>query len=181
MRLEEVFHFNDASYRKKIQRKEFTYAQLAKGIYAKRRNITTSKVTVYTTVICVPVTFGVSLLATANAFRNINVEKRKLFLLEEEWQRCGQTRLPKRFIKDTLIPVILTTAIGVLTFTVDVGISSMAANAAYNAQMGIPSMEFQGHAVGAVYTVVENGMGMAARGFNEQIAEIGSSSRGYHY
>jgi hypothetical protein len=177
----EIIHFNDDNYRKKIQCKEFTYAQLAKGIYTKRRNIATSKVTVCTSAICAPITSGVSLLATANAFRNINVEKRKLFLLEEEWQRCGQERLSKRFVKDTLIPVVLTTTIGLITFTVDIGIASGVANAAYNAQMGIPGVDFHGHAVGAVYAVIEKGMGAVAQKFNAEIAEVGSNNQKYHY
>ena len=173
MHPQEVFHFSDNNYCRKIQHPEFTYAQLTRGIYTKPCNIATSRITVYTSTIAAPVTHGMSFLATATALRNINIKKRKLCLLEEEWQMCGQTQLPRRFIEDTLIPVILATAIGALIFTIDIGISSIAVNTVYNAQMGIPSMEFHGHVVGAVCTVIEQGLAMAAQRFNEQL--VGSS------
>lgn len=152
---EGLLGFSGSDYRAKISSREYSYAELATNIYRKRRAIVTSEVSAVCGVVAAHVTGGTSLVGSAWSARNISVEMKKLRLLEEEWARRGQHPLPERTIKDTIIPVLITGAIGVFAFYVDLSMAELTAEAAQAAAQGIPGCEFQGHLVGAIYTVVE--------------------------
>ena len=163
---EGLFGFSSSDYREKISSRDYSYAEVATNIYRKRRAIASSKTSAVGGVAAVHVSGGASLVGTAWATRNISVEKKKLRLLEEEWERRGQEPLPKRTLKDTIIPIIITGAIGVFTFSVDLAISNATATAAQAAAMGIPGYEFHGHLVGAYYTSIEKGAGKLGNAVN---------------
>ena len=158
--------FSSSKYREKISRKEYSYAELATNIYKKRRAIVSAKTSAVSSAAAAHVTGGASLFGTGLSMRSLSVEKQKLELLEEEWQRRGQDPLPKRKLKDMLIPIVLTGAIGVFAFNVDLGIANATQTAAEAAAMGIPGYEFNGHVIGAYYDTVEKGMGMAGDAVN---------------
>lgn len=163
---EGLLGFSSSDYREKISSRDYSYAELATNIYRKRRAIASSKVSTATGVAAVHVTGGASLVGSAWSARNISVEKKKLRLLEEEWARRGQEPLPKRTIKDMVIPVLITGAIGVFSFSIDLAISNATATAAQAAAMGIPGYEFHGHLVGAYYTAIEKGVGKMGNAVN---------------
>lgn len=171
---EGLFGFSSSDYSEKISRREYSYSELATNIYRKRRAIATSKVSTASGVAAAHVTGGMSLVGSAWSGRNISVEKQKLALLEDEWARRGQTRLPKRTVKDMVIPVVIAGAIGVFTFSVDLGIANATATAAQAAAMGIPGFEFHGHLVGAEYTSIEKGAGKLGDAVNtlSSVADI---------
>ncbi|KAK7032588.1 hypothetical protein VNI00_012851 [Paramarasmius palmivorus] len=158
MRLGEVLGFNSSKYREKISDPNYSLQTMALNIYKKRRAIATSGVQVAGGVVAAGISGGVTLAGSAFAARNIHVEKQKLKLLEEEW--CTGRRqypLPKRHIKDMVIPVIIATAVGALAFTVDLGLANAAAqNAMY--PIGHPfHYPYDIHAVGLYYNAVERG------------------------
>lgn len=167
----EILNFDSSEYRKKIRQYDYSYHQLATNIYCKRRAIASSKTSVVGTVLCAGVTGGMSIFGTALAGRNISIEKQKLELLEKEWARRGAPPLPKRHIKDMVIPVVLSSAISMFTFTVDLGIANTAANAALAAQMGIAGAEFHGHLVGAYYTGIEKGLSSVSNRANRAVSD----------
>lgn len=163
---EGLLGFSSSSYCDKISAREYSYAELAKNIYKKRRAINVAKTSAVSSAAAAHVTGGTSLLGTGWSMRTVSVEKQKLGLLEEEWERRGQDPLPKRKLKDLWIPVIITGAIGAFTFSVDLAISNATQTAAEAAAMGIPGYEFNGHLVGAWYSAVEKGMGKAGDTIN---------------
>lgn len=157
---EGLLGFSSNKYREKISSPDYSYAELATNIYKKRRSIVSSKTSAVTGVATAHVSGGTSLIGSAWAGRNISVEKQKLELLEEEWERRGQDPLPKRKLTDVIIPILITGAMGVFAFNVDLGIANATHTAATAAAMGVPGYDFNGHAVGAYYDVVEKGMKM---------------------
>lgn len=167
----EIIRFNSHEYMMKICKYEYSYYQLATNIYCKRRAIACSRTSVVGTILCASVTGGMSLVGTAIAGRNIIIEKQKLQLLEKEWARRGVPPLPRRHFKDTVIPVVLSSALCMFTFTVDLGIANTAANAALETQMGIAGAEFHGHLVGSFYTGVEKGLSTASNKANHAVSD----------
>ena len=163
---EGLFGFDSSNYREKISRRAYSYAELATNIYRKRRAITAAKVSAVSGVAAVHVTGGASLVGTAWSARNIAVEKKKLRLLEEEWARRGQEPLPTRTLKDTVIPVVITGAIGALAFSVDLALSNAIEAMAQGPATGFPGYELSGHLVGAYYTALEKGLGSTGNAIN---------------
>ncbi|KAJ8489099.1 hypothetical protein ONZ45_g13707 [Pleurotus djamor] len=157
MRLRDVLGFSSSNYKEQISDPDYTLQEIALNIYKKRRAIVASKVQATGGVLASGVTGGWSLASSAYATRNINVEKRKLKLLEEEWSNRRQPRLPKRRLKDMVIPVIIATATQAFAFTIDLGL----ANAAAQNEMfpiGHPfSYPYDLDAVGLYYNAVERG------------------------
>jgi len=178
MQLKDTLHFDATSYEREIREKGYTFGELARDIYIKRRQIVSSEVTVVTGLACVHVSGGTSLLGSAYAARNVNVEERKLALLEHLWKSTGMNPLPPRNITDTVIPVAISTAIGAFTFSIDLGISNAVATAAYASQMGIPgyALPINSHLIGGGYFGVEKGMGWVGVHANEMIARKGNHS-----
>ncbi|KAJ8482838.1 hypothetical protein ONZ45_g14818 [Pleurotus djamor] len=158
MRLGETFGFSSSDYIEKISDPSYTLQEIALNIYKKRRAIAMSTVQVAGGILASTISGGVTLAGSAFAARNINVEKRKLKLLEEEWEgNRRQYPLPKRHVKDTVIPVIIATAVGALAFTVDLGLSNaVAQNEMY--PIGHPfHYPYDITQVGIYYTAVERG------------------------
>ncbi|KAJ8503080.1 hypothetical protein ONZ45_g11174 [Pleurotus djamor] len=123
-KLIENVHFDSTQYAAKISHPTYSLQQLALNIYRKRRAIATSKVQIIGGVTMSLVTMGLSLFSSAIGLRTLDVEKQKLHLLEREWAVRGQYPLPKRHIQDTIIPVLITTSMGVLGFFLDFGAAS---------------------------------------------------------
>ncbi|KAJ8489886.1 hypothetical protein ONZ45_g13401 [Pleurotus djamor] len=123
-KLIENVHFDSTQYAAKISHPTYSLQQLALNIYRKRRAIATSKVQIIGGVTMFLVTMGLSLFSSAIGLRTLDVEKQKLHLLEREWAVRGQYPLPKRHIQDTIIPVLITTSLGVLGFFLDFGAAS---------------------------------------------------------
>ncbi|KAJ8507398.1 hypothetical protein ONZ45_g10232 [Pleurotus djamor] len=120
-KLIENARFDSAAYEAKISNPAYTLKELALNIYRKRRAITTAKVQVAGGVVMAPVTVGLSLIGSAVGLRTLDVEEQKLHLLQVQWACRGQHPLPTRYIKDTLIPIVITTSLGLLGFFLDFG------------------------------------------------------------
>ncbi|KIM87776.1 hypothetical protein PILCRDRAFT_3526 [Piloderma croceum F 1598] len=178
MRLKEALHFNKKDYKTRMKQKDYTFGELAVDIYQKRRRIASSKVSIGTGVACAHLTGGTSLLSSAYAGRNISVEKQKLALLEDRWASTGIDPLPKRPIKDTLIPIVISTAIGAFAFSVDLAISNAVATAADAAQLGLSgyALPVSSHLISGEYGGVEKGMNWASGHVNNQISKMGGLS-----
>ena len=172
MRIQDSLHFSATSYDKRIHDKDYTFGELARDIYLKRCHIASSTTSAAAGIACAHVSGGVSLFGSAYAGRNVSVEKQKLTLLEHLWESTGVEPLPHRHIKDTVIPVVITTAVGVFTFSVDLGLSNAVANAA---QAGIPGYELaiSSHITGGEFSGVEKGMGWVGERINQKIAGHG--------
>ncbi|KAF8657833.1 hypothetical protein AX16_002149 [Volvariella volvacea WC 439] len=176
MRLGETLHFSSGDYRKKISSPDYSYYDLARHIYIKRRAITSASVATGASVVSLGITGGASVFAGALSLRNRSVEKQKLELLEQEWVRRGQPPLPDR-LRDKVIPIILTTAVGLFAFSVDLGISNAMNPPPDLVAMGYcsPMTQVEGYIVGAYYTVIEKGLHGAGVKAANKIA--GPSSR----
>ncbi len=124
MKWPETIHFNERDYRRKIRKPDYTHYELVSNIYRKRRNIASSTTSMVTSVATAPVA-GIGVVGLAWSARNMSVDAQKLRLLEKEWARRGQKPLPKRPIKDTLIPVLMTTAVGIFAPFVDIGMDKV--------------------------------------------------------
>lgn len=120
MKPKETFYFDEAKYKEDIADRYFSYTALAREIYNKRANRLSSNVRLGMSLVAVPFT-GVSAVGTLMCGRNINVESRKLMLLEVEWARRGQTRLPERSWREKIVPVTIT--IGACTFMIGVDVA----------------------------------------------------------
>jgi len=155
--------FDDNAYMKKIHgRNNYSDQLLQENIYKKRRMINSSKTSAAAGAACAHISGGMSLLGTAWSVRTLSVEKQKLKLLEEEWERRGSDKLKKRFVKDTLLPVATSAAIGTLTYGADVGVSNLAAQNAMAHTIGDPLMNtWNSTAVSTYYTGIEKGVGYA--------------------
>ena len=172
MRIQDALHFNATSYNKRIREKDYTFGELARAIYIKRRHIASSTASAAAGVACAHVSGGMSLVGSAYAGRNISVEKQKLTVLENLWKCTGMAPLPHRHIKDTVIPVVITTAIGVFTFSVDLGLSNAVAN---GAQASIPGygLAISSHLTGGELFGMEQGMEWAGGRISGKIANSG--------
>ena len=172
MRFKEILKFSSSDYEDRIREKNYTYGELARDIYCKRRAIASSKASAVSSAAAVHVTGGTSLFGTAYAGRNISVEKRKLAALERFWEKSGASPLPKRHIKDTIIPIALATAVGVFAFSVDLAISNAVSTAASAAQMGIPgyALPVSSLVISGEYFGIEKGMGWAGKKVNGVVA-----------
>ncbi|KAJ6454414.1 hypothetical protein C8R45DRAFT_1222869 [Mycena sanguinolenta] len=164
MKIKEALGFSSSDYREKISDwKEYHPIQLAHNIYKKRRAIIMATGGVATGLATAHLTGGVSLVGSAWSGRNFRVEQRKLELLEEEWENRGFKKLPRRDVKDVLIPVIIATTVGALTFTIDMGLANAVAQTAMY-PVGSPlAYPYNVHAVGLFYQVVEWGVGRLGR------------------
>ncbi|KAF7974354.1 hypothetical protein HWV62_12304 [Athelia sp. TMB] len=172
MRLKEILNFSSSDYEDRIRGKNYTFGELARDIYIKRRAIASSKASAVTSAAAVHVTGGTSLFGTAYAGRNISVEKQKLALLERFWEDSGAAPLPRRHIKDTVIPIALATAVGVFAFSVDLAIANAVSTAATAAQMGIPgyTLPVSSLVISGEYFAIEKGMGWAGKKVNGVVA-----------
>ena len=106
MKIREAVYFSKDSYRDKISQPDYSHAELAKNVYVKRRAIWGSGSSVATNVVMAHVTGGLTIVPVAWAARNISVAKQKLRLLEAEWRRRGQSKLPKRK-RDKIVPIVM--------------------------------------------------------------------------
>jgi hypothetical protein len=171
MRPSEATGFSSTNYRERITKK--LPHQLIYDIYKKRRALTKSGVGVVFTVLCAHATGGISLLGTAWHARTRNVEKRKLTLLEQEWHSRGGDELPDRYVKDMLIPLVISTTIGAFTFCVDVGLSSPCVDssmaAAFSQHTGLPAEAFSKEVIGVAFFAVEQVAAGAGKMFNERL------------
>ncbi|KAJ8518075.1 hypothetical protein ONZ45_g4816 [Pleurotus djamor] len=111
--------FNPGQYARKIMSMDLQ--EHARRIYSKRRILASTHGRAIGGVLASPATGGLSLLGTAAAGYQGDTEERKLDVLEQTWQQRGQYPLPTHFIRDTLVPVVLSTAFGVLGFFIDFG------------------------------------------------------------
>ncbi|KAK7032589.1 hypothetical protein VNI00_012852 [Paramarasmius palmivorus] len=140
----EVFHgLNEAKYREKISNPQYELDTIKANITKKRRTIAASRVQVVVGVAAAGVSGGASLFGTAYSARNIDIEKQKLQLLEEELERRGQERLPRHLIADTIVPGVIAGTVGALALSVDsMGLSNAItptpgdlSNSSYNPQL----------------------------------------------
>lgn len=170
MRFSDILHFSESDYYERIREKGYSAYGLAREIYTKRRKANGAKGAVVSSVVCAHVTGGLSLLGGAYAGRNLSVEHQKLKLLEQMWGECtGGHELPHRHFRDTIIPIVISTALCYLTFTVDLNMTSFAANAAYANQIGMSSYIFPSHIVGAEATGAEKSLGWVGRKVNYRL------------
>lgn len=149
--------FDGDEYSQKISLREYSWDELAKNIYKKRRAIASSMAAAATGLVAAHVSGGTSLVGTVWSTRNIRVEMKKLDLLEAEWARRGQKKLEKRAVNDIVIPIFLASAVGTLAFTVDIGIANESAEAAHAAARGC-AYEFHGHLIGAYWDGIERAL-----------------------
>jgi hypothetical protein len=126
MKLLETLHFSENNYQQTISRKYFSYTTLAKEIYRKRANETTAKTRLAMSIATVHLTGGLSFLSAAANCRNMSVEARKLKVLEVEWARRGQCRLPERSIRDQIILISIAIGTSAITIGIDIGLSGIA-------------------------------------------------------
>ncbi|KAJ7044423.1 hypothetical protein C8F04DRAFT_1228705 [Mycena alexandri] len=161
---EGLLGFSSSEYREKISDwNEYHPIQLAHNIYKKRRAIIIATGGVATGLATAHLTGGVSLVGSAWSGRNFRVEQRKLGLLEKEWENRGFKKLPSRDVKDVLIPVIIATTVGALTFAVDMGLANAVAQTAMY-PVGSPlAYPYNVHAVGLFYQGVEQVVGRLGR------------------
>jgi hypothetical protein len=171
MRPSEATGFSSTNYRQRIAEK--LPHQLIYDIYKKRRALTRSGVGVVFTVLCAHATGGISLLGTAWHARTRNVEVRKLKLLEQEWRSRGGDELPERYVKDVLIPLVISTTIGAFTFYVDVGMSSPCVDsgiaAAFSVHTGLPAEAFSKEVIGVAFFAVERVAAKVGEMANERL------------
>ncbi|KAF7976008.1 hypothetical protein HWV62_8012 [Athelia sp. TMB] len=123
MHPKEALNFNSADYARHIREEDYTVGQLANNIYTKRRAIAASTTTAATSVAAAHVSGGMSLFGAVWSGRNISVERQKLAALEQFWASCGQQPLAHRPFKDTVIPVVVATAIGAFAFDLDLALA----------------------------------------------------------
>ncbi|KAF7976116.1 hypothetical protein HWV62_7553 [Athelia sp. TMB] len=155
MHIKEAFNFNSAEYARHIREEEYTVGRLANNIYTKRRAIAASKTSALASVAAAHVSGGTSLLSAAWSSRNISVERQKLDALEQYWESSGQPRLPQRHFKDTIIPVVVATAIGVFAFDLDLAIAD--GGAATSMQMAGYMIPVH-HLISGEYSLAEKGV-----------------------
>jgi len=160
MHMKDALGFSSSRYREKISDcNEYHPIQLAHNIYKKRRAIIAATGGFLTGLAAAHLTGGMSLAGSAWSDRNLHVEKRKLKLLEEEWMNRGFETLPSRNVRDVLIPVVVATAVGALTFTVDMGLANAVAQTAMY-PVGSPlAYPYNVHEVDIYYRGVEYGVG----------------------
>lgn len=179
MRPGEALNFNSSDYARHIREENYTLAKLAHNIYSKRRSIAASAASTVTSVAAAHVSGGMSLFGAMWSGRNISVEKQKLAVLEQFWASNGQSPLPHRHFKDTVIPVVVATAIGAFAFDLDLAIAD--GGCATSMQLGGYMLPVSSHLISGGYFLVEKGVSWAgnkavAGGYNghngnEQVQE----------
>ena len=169
MKITEVLHFDSCKYTERISQPNYPYTKLQDNIYRKRRNILCSKVSALGSLACSHVTGGMSLCGTIYSGRNLDVQERKLALLEAEWVRRGGDPLVQRYFKDTVMPLITTGAVCAFTLGADIG--AHAAAPACAAHMAPPADQLHQHLVNAMHTVAEHGLQYVANKVNTIVAK----------
>lgn len=124
MGLGDIASFNKQKYRYHVQ-EDYNDEELRDNIYKKRRQVAASSCSVGTGVALMHVTGGASAVGSLLAGRNVQIARKKLKILEEEWGERGYEKLPKEFVRDTIVPAAISAAVGV----VSCGIDHAAANA----------------------------------------------------
>jgi hypothetical protein len=86
----------------------------------------------------------------------------------------GKHKDPSASVRDTIIPTVISTAIGTFAFTVDLAVATVADAA----QMGISgyALPVSSHLISAEYTGVGSGMKWAGGHVNNPIANFGVTS-----
>jgi hypothetical protein len=169
MKITEALHFDSRKYAVKISQLNYPYMKLRDNIYLKRRNIVSSTISALGGLACAYITGGMSLGGTVYSGRNLKVEEEKLALLEAEWVRRGGEPLVQRYFKDTVMPLILSSAVSAFTLGADIGLAH-AAVPSCAAQMATPADQFSGHLVGPALTVAESWMSCVGRRVNTIVA-----------
>ncbi|KAF9478933.1 hypothetical protein BDN70DRAFT_895313 [Pholiota conissans] len=124
MKMEEAFHFNTDQYKKALTSPTFSHTRLAKAIYRKRANQTSSKTHAVVSFLASPLTGGASLLPMSISLRNAAVSAQKLLLLEQEWTRRGHPRLPPPpSACARVVPVVIAVGTSLITVGIDVGVA----------------------------------------------------------
>ncbi|KAI0083857.1 hypothetical protein BDY19DRAFT_910324 [Irpex rosettiformis] len=168
MAIGDLMHFDEGAYISKISQPSYPDDVLRKNIYRKRRQTVSSRFAVGAGVGLAHVTGGASLASSAYGARTLSVASQKLVLLEREWERREHPTLPEHFMRDTVLPMAISTAVGAATVGFDLGLSAAAVSvptsaghAVHQAAYGVAT-----HASGAVPQIesgLETGLGEAAR------------------
>ncbi|KAI0825455.1 hypothetical protein BC629DRAFT_1586371 [Irpex lacteus] len=159
MGVNDLLHFDQYAYQRKISRPWYPDPDLYENIYKKRRQTVSSGFSIGAGVALAPVTAGGSLVSSAVGVRTLGIANQKLALLEAEWARRGYRRLPDHFLRDRVLPMAVTGAVSVATMGFDVGLGSAGANMVVQAG---------GHGVGQVIHGI--GHGYATHNFIPQFA-----------
>lgn len=171
MKPEEAFkHFDETKYIERIANRHFSYTTLAREIYKKRTSRLSSKVKLGMSIVAIPFT-GVAVVGTALSGRNIHVESHKLELLELEWARRGQTRLPERSWREKVVPISITVGACAFMIGIDVGLSHLMPSPDVFYQQ-FPPTDLEGFLISEfVPKAVENAVSQVAEFATDEIGE----------
>jgi hypothetical protein len=170
MKIKETFHFDEDEYLNTISGKYFSHTALAKEIYRKRAKRLSAKVHTGMGILAATLTGGAALVGTAIAGRNISVESQKLEMLEAEWARRGQPKLPKSKFKDKIIPITIAVGTSLFAVGIDIALSGASPDQFYQFT---PDADLNGYIVSSYYTIVDKGLGSAGNYVQGKVVSVG--------
>lgn len=162
---DDYMNFKQDEYKIKVHQKNFTYGELAKAIYIKRRKIMSSRIGISIGATGILAAHVVAIATILFACRTFAIETRKLEVLEAMWSCTGESPLPTRPWRDVIIPVTIGAATNAFTFDIDLSISNAVSNQAYGYSLPISQ-----HIISAP---LEHGMEWMGEHVNEQWDNLG--------
>jgi hypothetical protein len=170
MKIKETFHFDKREYVNTISGKNFTYTELAKEIYRKRAKKLSAKTKTGIGILAATATGGASLVGSALAGRNMSVESQKLKMLEAEWARRGQPKLPKSKLKDRIIPITIAVGTSLFAIGIDIALSGASPDQLYQFT---PNADLNEFIISKNYQLMDQALSSAGNFVQGKVVSVG--------